>query len=101
MPKIDKQEKAVGQRVDETQETADTGRLRKVSDDMNFLHDKLNEEEMEVRRKMHYGVLQEDEKSILKSPPWINKPIEQLTDFVLDDRAEGKYTLRLFEARLT
>jgi hypothetical protein len=64
-----------------------TGRQR--TNTVDIQHGQPNEEMTQTRETEH-DVPQGHKLSILKSRPWINKPIEELTDFVSDDRT-GKY----------
>jgi hypothetical protein len=91
---VDKRKKSVGPRVEDaiekqTHNVAVAGRVRQLPNTVDIQHGDLNEE-MSARRETEYNVLQEDKLSVLKRRPWINKPIEELTDLVSDDRT-GEY----------
>ena len=89
MPEVDKREKATRQKVAKTvrRQALNTS----VTDGAKHFPDESDGEQIPKSRDMRYNVLEEDNRSVLKSRPWINKPIDELTEFVSDDHP-GKYS---------
>lgn len=97
-PKVDKWKTSVDQNVEEVTRKQTHNAAKAITRTPMFpeaqnidYHDgELTYENKMSRKKSH--VQYEDKKSVLNTRPWVNKPIEELTNFASDDRT-GKHSM--------
>ena len=78
---VGKRTKSVDPYAGQSHNAGITERAEQLSDAVGIQHGGANEK------------ISIDKSSVLKSRPWINKPIEQLTDFVADGPTGNDYCM--------